>query len=229
MRLLRRFFLPFLFLLFLLSFHSCKNFTGGALSEGEIIYTVTYPGTQNNMMVNLFPSEMKMKFKNGKVLSDFSTSMGLFSASGISDPEKKTFTQLVKVLNDKKGIVFKKKEVDQLIAEEPKINIEFLPETKMILGYKCKKAHISFVDDKKEGFDLFYTNEIHVPKANWWTPFREIDGVILEYRVSRYNIDMKLVAKEVIEKEIEDEIFNFPKDYKMVSRAEIDEVFSNLQ
>jgi hypothetical protein len=66
-------------------------------------------------------------------------------------------------------------------------------------------------------------------KINWWTPLKEIDGVIMEGNLSRYNIVMKLEAKEVIRKEIEEQVFNVPKDYKMVTQSEIDEIFNNFQ
>ena len=109
------------------------------------------------------------------------------------------------------------------------MKIEITKETKDVAGYKCKKAIVTFVDETKQGFDLYYTNELKIKNSNWWTPFKEIDGVILEYQVSRYNIDMKLVAKEVEFTTIESAIFDVPKDYKMVTRKEIDEVFQNLQ
>lgn len=215
--------------LFLIQSISCNSFKSGGIAEGEIVYKVTYPNA-NAMLSSILPGEMSMKFKNGMVYSEFSNKMGLFSAFAISDPQKKTLTQMIKVLNDKKYFIFDKKGVDKIVADEPKINIELLPEYKTILGYKCKKARVTYADDEsRKGYDIYYTKEIAVPKINWWTPLKEIDGVIMEGNLSRYNIVMKLEAKEVIRKEIEEQVFNVPKDYKMVTQSEIDEIFNNFQ
>lgn len=209
-------------------FSACKNFGGKRISEGEIVYTITYPNSKNNMMTSLLPTEMVYKFKGDKSISDFNASMGLFGMSIISDYKNKTLTQLVKVLNDKKGISFNQKQVKDLINEEDKMKIEFTKETKIISGYKCKKAVITFENPSRQGFDIFYTNDLAINNPNWYTIFKDIDGVILEYQISRYNIDMKLTAKTVTQLELDDEVFTTPTDYRMVSRREIDDVFESF-
>jgi GLPGLI family protein len=224
-----RYFFYIAFLIVALCSPACKNgMTGGdQISEGEIIYGVTYD--PKNMMANLMPSEMKLKFKGDKIYSDLSTSMGLFTMTLIADSRQKKLVQLVKVLNDRKSVVYTQNDVKQMLDEEPKIKIEKLNETKEIAGYKCKKARITYTERKDlQGFDIYYTDRIKIKDANWYSPFKEIDGVILEYQISRYNIDMKLSAKAVTPSKVEDALFTVPGDYKVSTRKEIDEIFENM-
>lgn len=216
--------LPTIF--FTLLFSSCGNLSFNKLTEGVINYEVTYPNSgKNESIIAMMPSTMIYKFKDNKTCAELTGNMGVFGTSLISDFESKTLYQTFKVLGKKFGSTLHQKEVNEAIAKEPKMEIVYSKETKQIAGYNCKKAIIVFEDKSIPSFDIFYTNEIKIKHANWYTPYKEIDGVLLEYKVTRYNIEMQFTATNIEHKEITDDLFKLTPDYKMISVAEMDEMF----
>lgn len=208
-----------------ISFQSCQIFTTDKVAEGMIEYDITYPGAQqDDLMAGLMPSEMKLHFKDNKTYGELSAGMGMFCTALVSNPDKKLLTQTVKVMNKKFMHTADNKAVDQLIDEQPKMKIDFVNETKKIAGYTCKKAIITMADTK-EKFEVFYTRDIKIKNPNWFLPFREIDGVLMEYKLKRYNVEMKFTAKTVSNVSIDDKIFEPPTDYKSISQKEMDEMF----
>ena len=206
----------------------CDSINRNKITEGEIIYSIQYPHLENKMMLGLMPSEMTMHFKENKVRSDFSASMGMFSMSLIPDLEKKTLGQYIKVLSDKKCIVFKQAEIKKLVLEQPKLKIELTNETKVIAGYKCKKASVSYDALNKPGFDIYFTNEISIKNPNWYSIYKDIEGVIMEYEITQYNIEMKFTATAVNKIEIDSKSLEPPKDYREVSKEEINSIFETF-
>jgi GLPGLI family protein len=215
----------FLFALILVTVQSCSIFTTDKVSEGMIEYDITYPSTSNDdLMAGLMPSEMKLHFKENKTYGELSAGMGMFTTALLSFPDKKLVTQTVKVMNKKFMHTSDSKQVDQMIGGQAKMKIEFVNETKVIAGYTCRKAIIS-VPDSNEKYEVFYTKDIQIKNPNWFTPFREIDGVLMEYKLKQYNIEMKFTAKNVIKETVDDKIFEVAPDYKKISQKEMDEMF----
>jgi GLPGLI family protein len=211
------------------SFSGCSHFTTGKISEGSIEYAITYPNSEGkNLMDGLMPSTMTFKFKDDKTCGELSASMGLFATSIISNSENKTVIQTLKLLGKKFAYVADTTEIKKIIKEEPPMTIEKLEGTKMIAGYKCKKAIAKFEDKNLPSFEIYYTDEIEIKNANWSNPFKSINGVLMEYNVKRYNIEMRFTAKSVSETKVEDETFELSDDYKKISRAEMDEMFENF-
>ena len=99
-------------ILLLLIAGSCGQDNGKAADEGSIEFTASVVD-QNNPMAGLAPSKMTIKFKNNKSSAEMSAGMGLFSTTFISDPEKKTLTQLVKLLNKKLSLVLNEAAIEK--------------------------------------------------------------------------------------------------------------------
>jgi GLPGLI family protein len=198
------------------------------LKEGEITFKVSYPGQEDNMMTAIMPNKMSLKFKKDKTISEFNAGMGLFYMCLITNPENKTLTQQVKVLSEQKGITFSEEDLKKILKEEPKMKIELKSETKEIAGYKCKKATVTFPDEEREPFDIFYTKQIQIKNPNWYNQFNQIDGVILEYQVKRWGIETRFEAVSVEKKEVDEKLFLPSPEYRLVSQQEIDEIFENF-
>jgi len=96
------------------------------------------------------------------------------------------------------------------------LRIEKLEETKKILGYTCKKAIIKS-SALSEPFAVYYTNEIGIDNPNINNPFREIDGVLLEFQVKLNNINMKFIATEISQSRVCEDLFTIPSGYQKVS------------
>ncbi len=207
---------------------SCSGGDNGkAADEGTIEYTASVVD-QNNPMAGLAPSKMIIKFKNNKSCAEMSAGMGLFSTSFISDPEKKTLTQLVKLLNKKLSLVLN---ADAIEKENANYKFELTPlkTIKTIAGYKCQSAHVKMQDDFETEFDIFYTTELKIENPNFANPFHMIDGVLMEYQMKKFGLEMKFTAKAVKKEDIDDSTFELPADYKAISAEEMNILFEQLQ
>lgn len=206
---------------------SCGGDGGKVADEGTIEYTASVVD-QANPMAGLAPSKMIMRFKNNKACAEMSAGMGLFSTTFITDPEKKTLTQLVKLLNKKLSLVLNAAQIEKENAVY-KLDVTPLKGVKTIAGYKCQSAHVKVHDDFDTKFDIFYTTELKIDNPNFATPFHMIDGVLMEYQMKKFGLEMKFTAKSVKKEDIEDSIFELPVEYKAVSLEEMNTLFEQLQ
>lgn len=207
-------------------FNGCSNFTTGKISEGVIEYTITYP--VKSAMDGMMPTSMSFKFKDDKTCGEISAGMGIFVTSVIANSEDKTLLQTLKLMGKKFAYLADTNEIKKILAEEPKMIIEKVPGEKMIAGYKCKKAMVKFEDKTMAPFEVYYTTDIGIKSSNWCNPFKVLDGVLMEYNLKRYNIEMHFTAKSVSEVKVDDEIFELGDDFKKISREEMDEMFENF-
>ena len=200
------------------------------IDEGVIEFEISYPATEaGDLMAGLLPREMTLKFKDGKTIGELSAGMGVFKTALIADPETRTVHQLLKIMSKKYVLELDSNEIHQLYGELPEMKVHFTDETKEIAGYKCHKAVVTFKNNIKEEFSIFYTNDIDIEDSNWCTPFNEISGVLLEYHVRKYNYEMKLTAIKVTKIDIDDADFIVPSDYIQISQDEMDKIFEGFQ
>lgn len=193
-----------------------------------ITYDITYPGSQgDDLMAGLMPSEMKLHFKKDRTYGELSAGMGMFTTALVSFPDQKILTQTVKVMNKKFMHTSDLNAVEKLIGGQPKMKIEFVNETKVIAGYTCRKAIIT-IPETQEKSEVYYTRDIKVKTPNWFMPYREIDGVLMEYKVKQYDVEMKFTAKSVTKDPVDDKLFEIPNDYKKISQKEMDEMFMSF-
>jgi GLPGLI family protein len=136
----------------------------------------------------------------------------------ITNTQDKHLHEMLKFMRKKNVSHRGTKQVDELIAQIPNHKFELLPDTKSIAGYLCHKAQVKVDSPNNQYFyDLWYTDQINIKDPNWCTPFKEIPGVLMEYRVERFNVVMHFTAVEVERTEILDTEFMVPKKYKEIS------------
>jgi GLPGLI family protein len=222
--------LLFCLILFSLAFliSSCGNHINPKfISEGIIEYKATAVDP-NNSMAALAPSKMNVKFKDNYCDAEMTAGMGLFSISFISDPQKKKFTNLVKLINQKFATVIEGAELKKEVDGEPKPIIEKTSDTKIIAGYNCKRAKVTFADGKTPGFDVWYTTEINIENPNWSNPFHEIEGVLMEYQLKRFNLELRFKCVSVTKASIDNSAFELPAEYRVITQAEMGKKFEGF-
>ncbi len=203
---------------------SCKNFGGN--NEGIITYDLEYlDDEKENPIITLLPNEMIFTYKDGNIIQRVDGWLGVFSMIGIMEPETKTKYALLKIMSEK--YIYKVNDESSgfgydIMADK---TIEYTDITKEIIGFKCKNAIIKYKDLE---FDIFYTEDIIIKNANWNNPFGEINGVLLEYQISMFDINTRIVATKIENTEVDPEIFNIPDGYKYVQKEEMEEVINNL-
>lgn len=217
----------FFILIFVIIFSGCGNTDEKFISEGVIEYSAKVVD-EANPMASLAPNKMTISFKNNKSCAEMNAGMGLFSTSFISDPETKTLTQLVKLLNKKFSLVQNEQEIKKENEAYP-MEIVQCDDKKIILGYNCKKAHIKLLNEDATEFDVFYTTELDIKNSNFANPFYAIDGVLMEYQMKKFGLEMRFTATSVKNQDVDDAIFELPADYKKISQQEMNDLFLGLQ
>ncbi len=200
----------------------------GTLSEGIITYDISYPRPiEDKWMEKLMPSEMEMQFKNNNINTELTFGLGMIKIGYITNTEDKHLHEMLKFMRNRNVSHRGVPQVEDLIAQIPEHKIELLPDTKSIVGFLCHKAKVK-VDSPAEpySYDLWYTNDIKIKDPNWCTPFKSIPGVLMEYRVERFNVIMHFTAIDVEKAEIQDTEFLVPKKYTEIS---IEDMEKNLQ
>jgi hypothetical protein len=205
---------------------SCKYANPKYINEGVIDYDAK-PVNENDPMAGYAPGKMIVKFKENKLSFELSV-MGMFTTTFIFNPVKKTLTQLVKVFDVKQACIENKAD----LIEENKgyeLSFEETNEKKEIAGYACKKVIATRVDDPTSKFDVYYTDELNVTNINDNTPYAEIKGMLMQFRLKKLGLEMEFTAKGVQKEKLANDEFELPAYYKVISKQEMAEFFKSIQ
>lgn len=219
-------FLTGFFLLFIL-FSSCgEDGLAGAKEEGLIEFD-TKGVDPNHPLYGFAPNSAVFKFKQDKYVIEMSV-MGMFNTSVILDSKAKTIAQTVKFLDIKQACIEHEKE---LMEENVgyALKIEETGETKKIIGLKCHKAKVTKINEPNVKFDIWYTKELGMENINALTPYAQIKGVLLDYRIKKLDMELHFMAKSYKNIQIPDNAFEIPAAMKIVSPEEMEKFIKNLQ
>jgi len=192
--------------------------------EGTITYAVTTEGEFDANTKAQLPTEVVWTFKGPK--SSMLMKTGFGNITIIANADSKEQVVLYDMMGQKMAIKSTKEETEKALAEIPETKVTETTETKKILNYNCKKVQVS--DDKNNTMDVFVTDEIQVPNANWNTQYKNIKGLMLEYsQKGNPDSDAKMIftAKEVKKSKVKDAVFEIPSDFKQMSMTEFKQMF----
>lgn len=213
---------------------SCENtlFKSG-ISEGKIEYEISYPNIpQENFILELLPKTMITTFVDNNYRSDIIAGMGIFKTSIICSEDNENLIHSIKMLKTKYASELSEKDFESFNPEFNDVEITLTNDTKKIAGYSCKSADVLVEGDSTWNFKVFYTDEINIRKSNAHTPFKQINGVLMEYQFLSNNILMNFIATKIIAKEVDAEAVQLEDGYEMVSptvlKEEIQKLFANI-
>jgi len=181
--------------------------------EGTISYNLLLENSSskaaNPMMGN---SESIIYFKNGKTLSKIITKA--YTMKVLSDDNG--MVVLSDVVSGKKIFSRKSKaEIDkvrnQKNIQQPKV--EYTKKKKMIMGYECTKAFISFKDPRGKDMKMtvWYTEKIkNFPGSGGIVDpdmLLKLKGMALEMDMEQGPIKMKMTVKNISTKPVPDAVF----------------------
>ncbi len=219
----------------LLFLQACdKGIFESGIEEGMIEYSISYPSIpSDNYMQDFLPQKAETYFCNGEFRTDIIAAMGLFKSSIINSKDKEGLTHSIKVLNKKLASELNEKDILLFNPEFKDITIKKSDKRKTIAEYDCKAMDVTVNGDSSWSFTLYYTDEIHIKDANKMSPFKALDGVLMEYDVLSRDIHMKFSAVKVIKKKINREDILLSDDYKMITplelKKEMDGIFNQLK
>ena len=212
-------------------FFSCNNILSGEkIDEGKIVYKIEYLDDESsNPLIALLPKEMTIMFKDDNTVSRINGFFGTFNLTYITDLEEDKSYSILRVLDQKYIYKVNGSEVSAGYNEMGDITIEKTNEKITIAGYECKVAKAICPQISDEPIDLYYTDDIDIKDSNANNPFSEIEGVLLGFQIKLTGINMKFVAKKVVQLEIDNSEFNVPDGYKSITKEEMEEILIGFQ
>ncbi|MCX7954197.1 MAG: hypothetical protein N3A01_03290 [Bacteroidales bacterium] len=209
---------------------SCKNINiGGGKSEGVIEYDIKYlQSEKENPLISLLPTTLVYKYKDDKIMQKIEGWMGVFHLAGIVRLKENYKAGYMKILGEK--YVFETTVDGVSFGYDPynKMVLKPVDSTKIIAGLKCKGVEVYLNDSTKPSFVVYYTDEIKIENPNCNNPFKEIKGVLMEYRMTFQKIPMKITARRVSNESVPEDEFVVPDGYQHVTLEKMQEVINNL-
>jgi hypothetical protein len=166
------------------------------------------------------------EFKNNYAAAEQEAGLGFAKLKYIADPVRKEFRaqiwffEKLQSLLDSTGV----KTTNHYL---PDYNVEYGTKTKEIAGYQCQNAILKFTNGDPS-YEVWFTREIGIENSNWANPYYKISGVLLDYRLKRYGLDLQYTATSVTAATINDSIFTIPAEYKMTPNSEIERMFKGF-
>ncbi len=210
---------------------SCKEISyKDRIKEGYIQYDIEYmDDSLNEFMYNLLPQKMTIKFKDDNTVNKMEGFSGVVSFTHIQNVKKEKNITLVKFMNKRYKYIEQQEEESLFFEEIPGMKISSTDEVKTILGYECKKAIVTSKSNEFDPFPIYYTQDISIRHANSHTPFKSIDGVLMQFQVRLYDINMQFNACNVKEAKISDEEFTIPEGYEAINRKTMKEIIALIK
>ena len=196
-----------------------------SLKEGIIEYKAE-PVNAKESMAMWAPDEMEVKFKDGKWIANLEAGMGAMRMDFISDKASGKFTSLVSFLG-KFYSVMEHPEIDSVNYYLPDYDVEYPGDKKQIAGYDCEKAVLKFKDNSPS-MEVWFTKEIQIEDPNWANCYHKIDGVLMDYNLKKFGLELHFTATSVSEAQIDDSAFEVPSDYKLKPNSELEKMMSGF-
>lgn len=202
----------------------CNYTTKGGKDEGQILYSVT-PVDPESVMSSLAPGSMSLKFKNDKIIAEMQTGMSTLSIKYISDNKKSSVSQLVRILNQKYACKATAKNLNTVFKKIPEYDIQIVDEFKTIADINCQRAMVFEKGTTNYLFDVYFTDVFKLSKPNWWNEFAAIDGLLMEYQMKRFNLELRFTAQKFDQIQVDPSEFTIKGDHIKISEDELESYF----
>lgn len=193
------------------------------------MYSIDYPQINKKerpLTYMMLPKKQSYRFNEEWIATKIKKAT--FDLNVLAKQDKNFFYSDFK-FNDKKYMLLDKNEsIKSFLATIPKYDIEVTEEKDTMLGFNIQKAYIYVNGEKTEAW---FTDEIAISNPNWFTPFKEIPGVLLKYVISQFGVRMEFKATSLEDLE-EDYKFSFNEGGDLTNsdayQNELKELFENL-
>ena len=199
--------------------------------KGSITYALSYEGEGiTPASVASSPKQAVIKVMGNK--SAVEIVQGYTIITIIKNPEFNLSVQLIEVGEKKFAIKNKLSEEENDSLRQYDVEVDLVNETKIIAGYECKKAVVTWIPrdtalGEEQIFNYYYSSELGSENSNEGGQLAEIPGMLMEFQQIIGKMIMKYQATEVKKGGVKEADFLIPTDYKIVTAEELQKEFSN--
>ena len=207
----------------------CSNWNfNDKFTEGIVEYDIHYVNYSNqNFPLKLLPKTMEFKFNQNFASYTIEDKMGIFSIRDVKSAKDHDHTTMIKFFSEKYACQSKKKESPFFFKSNVPYKVVFLKDTFRMAGMSCKKANVTDINSS-QSYDVAYTCLVGGKDPNANTPYKKINGLLMDFKLQIKNLEMTLTAKKIVSKKINDEDFLIPEGYKFISKKQMEGIISNL-
>lgn len=171
---------------------------------------------QQMMQAKMMLEGMKFTvYQKGK-FSRTDVNMMMMNTSGVSNAAEKKVLVLIDAMGQKQAMLAEGSEYDSLqnLNQDVYTDFKYTGESKKILGYSVKKATVSRNGSSQE---LWVAPDLKFDATSMQLPAYQQEGLPLEMYFSQGGIKMKLEAIEILEKDLDPNLFdtNVPEGYTL--------------
>ncbi len=196
------------------------------ITQGKAIFNITFPESEfDQQTLATMPSESVTYFKDQHSRDEMKIAMG--TTVTITDGKTGEMISLMDMMGNKIAMKFTRgdQERSSLKSGNQKHEMKITGETKMIAGFKCKKALMKFNDahNGEINSEVWYTNEISAPNSfgSGAMNLDGIDGFLMEYNTKMKSMTMKMICRSVEETIVPDTLFIIPPGYTLTTMDEL--------
>ena len=213
-------FIPLAMLILLVA--SCKGENAYKnMREGEIYYNIKYISNPSSLSADLLPKELVISFRNDLFNTSLRAPLGNSGITTVINPRENIFDTYLNILSFKYYYEGNSKDMQPGFSSMKGMTIHDTGRRSVICGFNCRQARVDFPEAGATRY-IWYTNEIKADQPNRMTPYREVDGVLMDFFYIIGKAEMQFTADEVLVKKIPDKEFEKKKNYKEVSSKYLD-------
>jgi hypothetical protein len=204
-----------------MTFTSCSSKGEKYIDQGEIHYNIDYTGTIGLLPKEILPKNLIVYFNKDKILFEMISPFGNSGILNLTNPEKGIYDTYLSLFTLKYYYAAEPGEILPGLESMEGMEIKKTSKTSIICGYNCKNAVVTFPDKSDKIYNIWYTNEINVRNSNASSPYRQIDGVLMNFFFLIGNAELRFEAESVYKKDIPDEAFDRREKFVRVSKEDI--------
>ena len=205
----------------------CKIPSLKSIDEGEIHYRIIFHDRNAVLPDELMPSSMIVKFKKDKMIMEITSPVGNNGVFIISDPETEQIKTFIRILGMKYYYVGTFDEIAPGLNPMTNMDIRKTNQVTSILDMECRRA-IASIPEKDFTYDLWYTKDIDIKNPNIYNPFRDIDGVLINFFFMMGEVTIEFQAEGVYMRVVPDKAFQKGENFRRIDRKSMNDLIASM-
>ena len=199
------------------------SFLPATITEGVIEYKMTFPDLDpNGLMSGMLPEKSELSFADGQQSMDLSAGMGIFRTSMVINTPAQEVDYHMSIMGKSLFAKYGPRDLEAIDSTPEPISVLYTNSVDTIAGYPCKKAYLVYENMDQPEAEVWYTDAITMSTPNWYTPYKEIPGVLMRYEVMQHHIRIRMEASSVKPGPVDKAKFQLRPGHEEVSPAVLD-------
>lgn len=200
----------------------------GIYDQGRLEYKIKYLNAkEDNYDPSFLPKKMVLEFNQDFSINNIDGFMGFFKLGNMTSFRNHKVKTYLKVLDKSYAFIGGRNDMMCCFDCMEGMRMQEDTVTYTIAGLKSKKVSIGF-KDTDETFDIYYTNEINLDKPNITNPYRDINGVLTDFRLVMGPYHMQFTASKFNPDYAPKQKMEIPEQATIVNRPEMVAILNRL-